>query len=131
MEDTEEDTDSRRLFCFGLGYTARALADELLAAGWTVAGTCRTDDKRATLRARGIEAFAFDRGRPLEDPAGALTGVTHLLSSVPPDAAGDAVITRLKSLGRKVHRAARVAGVRPRTRLHDVAVLTVRLTQTN
>lgn len=91
-EDTEEDTDSRRLFCFGLGYTARALADELLAAGWTVAGTCRTDDKRATLRARGIEAFAFDRGRPLEDPAGALTGVTHLLNSVPPDAAGDAVI---------------------------------------
>jgi nucleoside-diphosphate-sugar epimerase len=80
------------LFCFGLGYSALALADALMAKGWRVAGTCRDEEKRHALAARGIEAHLFDRGRPLEDPAAALAGTTHLLSSVPPDAAGDAVI---------------------------------------
>src|SRR5262249_32530313 len=44
------------------------------------------------LQAKGIETFVFDRGRPLADPARALVGTTHLLSSVPPDAQGDPVI---------------------------------------
>jgi hypothetical protein len=30
------------LFCFGLGYTARALARSLPAENWTVAGTSRS-----------------------------------------------------------------------------------------
>ena len=81
-----------RLFCFGLGYSALALADLLRPHGWTVAGTCRTEGKRAALAARGIETFLFDRGQPLADPAVALAGTTHLLSSVPPDATGDPVI---------------------------------------
>ena len=81
-----------RLFCFGLGYSARALADVVLAQGWRVAGTCRAAEQRTALRDAGIEAFLFDRGRPLDDPAAALGGTTHLLSSVPPDASGDPVI---------------------------------------
>jgi nucleoside-diphosphate-sugar epimerase len=82
----------RRLFCFGLGYCARALAGRLEAAGWRIAGTTRDADEAAALRDRGIEAFVFDRGRPLADPAAALRGATHVLSSVPPDADGDTVI---------------------------------------
>jgi len=81
-----------RLFCFGLGYSARALADDLMAEGWRVAGSCRSAEKQAALRDAGIEAFLFDRGRPLEDAAAALGGTTHLLSSVPPDASGDPVL---------------------------------------
>jgi nucleoside-diphosphate-sugar epimerase len=81
-----------RLFCFGLGYSARALADVVMAQGWRVAGSCRTAEKQAALRDAGIEAFLFDRGLPLEDSAAALAGATHLLSSVPPDAAGDPVL---------------------------------------
>ena len=81
-----------RLFCFGLGYSARALAGRLRAEGWAVAGTCRSDDARARLAADGMAAVLFDRDRPLADAAGALDGVTHILSSVPPDAAGDAVL---------------------------------------
>jgi nucleoside-diphosphate-sugar epimerase len=46
----------------------------------------------AELARAGIEAFAFDRGRPLDDPGAALAGTTHLLSSVPPDAEGDPVL---------------------------------------
>jgi nucleoside-diphosphate-sugar epimerase len=83
---------ARRLFCFGLGFSARVFARELMEEGWRVAGTCRTEDKRAALAAKGIEAFLFDRGRPLDDAAAALAGTTHLLSSVPPDANGDAVL---------------------------------------
>ncbi|MCC6467501.1 MAG: SDR family oxidoreductase [Alphaproteobacteria bacterium] len=81
-----------RLFCFGLGYSALALAERVLARGWRVAGTCRGADKRAELARRGIEAFLFDRDRPLDRPAERLAGATHLLASVPPDAAGDPVI---------------------------------------
>ena len=84
-----------RLFCFGLGFSALTLARRLLRAeeGWRVAGTCRSEDKQAALRAEGIEAFLFDRGRPLDDAgAAAFAGTTYLLSSVPPDAAGDPVL---------------------------------------
>jgi hypothetical protein len=78
------------LFCFGLGYSARALARLVAAEGWVVSGTCRTDEKAAELRARGFAAEPFDRNCPLA--AGAMSGVTHVLVSVPPDSAGDPVL---------------------------------------
>lgn len=81
-----------RLFIFGLGYSARVLADRLRAEGWQIAGTTRDDDKAYKLHAAGIDAHLFDRGRPLIDPQKALAGTTHLLSSVPPDDWGDAVL---------------------------------------
>ena len=81
-----------RLFCFGFGYTARALADELRPKGWTIAGTTRSRDKLAALRREGVDAHLFDRAHPLADPAEALAGTTHLLLSIMPDRAGDAVL---------------------------------------
>ncbi len=83
---------ANRLFCFGLGYSAMALARRLIAGRWRVAGTCRTAEKAEALRAAGIEPFLFDRGRPLADAAAALAGTTHILSSVPPDTKGDPVL---------------------------------------
>lgn len=83
---------AHRLFVFGLGFSALALAERLRARGWSVAGTCRGEDKQRALAARGIAAMLFDRGRPLADPAAALAGATHVLSSVPPDAQGDPVL---------------------------------------
>ncbi|MDJ0951880.1 MAG: SDR family oxidoreductase [Alphaproteobacteria bacterium] len=85
-------TDSMRLFIFGLGYSATALARSVLTDGGTVAGTVRSEAKRAEIADSGVEAHLFDRDRPLEEPARALAGATHILSSVPPDAAGDPVI---------------------------------------
>jgi nucleoside-diphosphate-sugar epimerase len=79
-----------RLFCFGLGYSATALARGLLGEGWRVAGTCRSEEKRLALAAQGIEAVLFGRDRPVG--ADALAGTTHLLSSVPPDGQGDPVL---------------------------------------
>jgi nucleoside-diphosphate-sugar epimerase len=80
------------LFCFGAGYTAAALMRRLAPAGWRMVGTGRSEDRLRALRAAGVEAWAFDRGRPLEDPGRALDGVTHILSSVPPDGQGDGVL---------------------------------------
>jgi len=79
-----------RLFCFGLGYSAEVLVRTLLAEGWQVAGTAREPERLAQLQALGVEAYPFGRRHPL--PEGALRGTTHLLSSVPPDAEGDAVL---------------------------------------
>jgi nucleoside-diphosphate-sugar epimerase len=81
-----------RLFCFGLGYTAGRLARRLLARGWQVAGTCRSEEGLAGLAGLGAEGFVFARGRKLDDPEAALAGTTHLLASVPPDPAGDPVL---------------------------------------
>jgi nucleoside-diphosphate-sugar epimerase len=85
-----------RLFCFGLGYSAQALARSVRAQGWTVAGTTRSEDARAALAADGIEAHLFDRERPLANAASVLAGTTHLLASVPPDDEGDPVIDRCR-----------------------------------
>lgn len=87
-------SDTPTLFCFGLGYTASALARRLLARGWSVRGTSRSAAACAELAARGITAWPFDRDRPLADPAAALAGATHILISVPPDDAGDPVLDR-------------------------------------
>jgi nucleoside-diphosphate-sugar epimerase len=78
------------LFCFGLGYTALALGRRLAAEGWTVSGTCRTEERTAALREEGIAAYLFDQDHPLSREAS--NGVTHLLLSIPPDAAGDPVL---------------------------------------
>jgi len=72
-----------RLFVFGPGYSALALAKTLQADGWEVAGTCRAADSANRLRAQGIEPFQFDGTGPLEP--GALNGATHLLCSIPAD----------------------------------------------
>lgn len=81
-----------RLFCFGLGYTALRIAERLQAAGWSVAGTCRGADKQADLKSRGIDAFLFDGKSAIQTPSYALSGVSHILSSIPPDESGDPVL---------------------------------------
>lgn len=79
-----------RLFCFGLGYSARALARRCLERGWRVAGTHRGSGGGQALQ--GAQSLVFERGQPLADPATALAGTTHLLISIPPDADGDPVV---------------------------------------
>ena len=80
-----------RLFCFGLGYTALRLSRQCLAMGWQVAGTSRTAAGCAALTAEGIAAYRFASDHPLDDET-VLTGATHLVTSIPPDADGDPVL---------------------------------------
>ncbi len=78
-----------RLFCFGLGYSARALADALQGEGWRIAGSGR---QAAEGQAGGREMYVFDGAAPMQNAGAALAGTTHLLSSVPPGADGDPVL---------------------------------------
>jgi nucleoside-diphosphate-sugar epimerase len=81
-----------KLFCFGMGYTAQALARRLASAGWRIAGTSRDTDARQTMAGLGWDIFPFDDDLPLEHFARAVAGTTHLLSSVPPGENADPVI---------------------------------------
>ena len=69
------------LFCFGLGYTARALARHLAQRGWTVTGTSRSGEDGT---------LAFDGTKPLHRSS--FDGISHLLISVPPGETGDPVL---------------------------------------
>ena len=75
------------LLSFGHGYSARALAPLLLARGWDVIGTTRSEEKAGALRAEGVEPLIF--GAPVAD---ALARATHVLVSAGPDADGDPVL---------------------------------------
>ena len=75
-----------RLFCFGLGYTARRLARTLPGSDWDVAGTTR----EAAGAASQFPTIVFDGQARL--PGEVLENVTHILVSVPPDAEGDPVL---------------------------------------
>jgi len=77
MEDA-----SPLLFCFGYGYTAAALASRLHAKGWRIAGT-RREAHGPWLR--------FDRAHP-QFPIDLLKSASAILSSIPPDEAGDPVL---------------------------------------
>ncbi|CTQ49218.1 SDR family oxidoreductase [Jannaschia donghaensis] len=77
----------KTLLSFGHGYSARALAPLLLAKGWRVIGTTRSDEKAEALRAEGVEPVIF--GAPLDD---ALAQATHVLTSAGPGDDGDPVL---------------------------------------
>lgn len=77
---------TRTLLSIGHGYSARALARRLIDDGWHVIGTTRSPGKAAELAAEGVEPMTWP-GDPLP-----LDRVSHVLSSVAPDDAGDPVL---------------------------------------
>jgi nucleoside-diphosphate-sugar epimerase len=58
--------------------------------GWRIIGTSRKPEKRRLLEAKGFTAYPFDRDTRL--PPEAFAGVTHVLTSIAPDEAGDPVL---------------------------------------
>ena len=77
----------KTLLSLGHGYSARALAQILLAQGWRVIGTTRSPATAGALRAEGVEPLIWPC-----DLGPVLGGVSHILSSVAPDAAGDPIL---------------------------------------
>lgn len=78
----------KHLISFGHGYSAQALASVLLPQGWRIWGTTRSADGAARLAATGITPVIWGSDAVTK----ALTGATHLLTSVAPDATGDPVL---------------------------------------
>lgn len=84
------DDKSKKLFCFGYGYSCDYLGHELEKSGeWALAGTTRTPEKKQVLCDRGIETHVFNYEHGLFDVPSMLRGVTHLLLSAPPNEDGD------------------------------------------
>jgi len=74
-----------RLFAFGYGFTAQALARRLQAKGWSIAASCRRPQDAGRLAADGVEPI------PLQDTGrlGAVLAQTQaVLISAPPTAEG-------------------------------------------
>lgn len=80
------------LFCFGLGYSARAIARQAAAEGWTITGTSTTPDGAARIRAMGYDGLVYDGSAPGEEVGARLRGATHVVASAAPDASGDPVL---------------------------------------
>ena len=83
---------TNKLFCFGMGFSARLVADQLRDEGWQIAGTTRSANKADQLKSDGIEPFIFADDQPIADIKSALKDVTHVLISAPPGGQGDPVI---------------------------------------
>ncbi|KQM97672.1 hypothetical protein [Sphingomonas sp. Leaf25] len=75
-----------RLLIFGMGYTARAIADRLEPHGWRVAGTTR-DGRAGTIAFADHDRVAFEA-----------RAATAILSSIPPDTDGDPVLNTYRDL---------------------------------
>lgn len=77
------------LLCFGMGYSAQALARRPEFAGWNVLGTARTREGVDRLKADGVRVCRFEDA--LSDPS-VLTRPLHILLSAPPSQHGDPVL---------------------------------------
>ncbi len=82
----------KRLFCFGLGYSARALVSQLDRQSWQISGTVRSPDKLNEVRSLGLSGHLFDGGIASETVREDIAKTTHVLISAPPNASGDPVL---------------------------------------
>jgi len=93
-----------KLLIFGFGYSAQAFAQLARPLCESLSVTARSVEKCARLTAEGWDALAFDGTRVSPPLAEAVAGATHLLVSVPPDAAGDPVLNAARPLLAKAER---------------------------
>ena len=83
-----------RLFCFGFGYAAEALARRLSARTTALAGTrTRLEESPPPLGAR---LAAFQSEAATQEVRSLLAGATHVLVSIPPDLEGDVVLRHFR-----------------------------------
>lgn len=79
----------KHLLCLGFGFSAQALARQLNREEWQITGTSRSAEGAASITEQGFEGVRFDQFKTIPST------VTHIMSSVPPDAEGDPVLRRL------------------------------------
>ncbi|MCP1198841.1 NAD-dependent epimerase/dehydratase family protein [Notoacmeibacter sp. MSK16QG-6] len=89
-----------KLFFFGAGYSARAVATALASDADWIGGTSRSDAQLQTLGEFGIEPFRF-AGRDDDISSLPLSDVTHLLVSIAPDREGDPVLDAASEIIRR------------------------------
>jgi nucleoside-diphosphate-sugar epimerase len=83
-----------RLFVFGVGYSSKAIIEEVRDRFDWIGGTTRSAEKAGALRENGIEPFIFDGETPGDGIADALSTATHVLVSIAPNETGDPVLNQ-------------------------------------
>lgn len=81
----------KHLLCLGFGFSARTLALQLDTAEWNITGTSRSAEGATAIRSLGFNAEIFDAMKSIPKD------VSHIVSSVPPDANADPVLRRFDS----------------------------------
>jgi nucleoside-diphosphate-sugar epimerase len=81
---------ARHILFFGFGYSAEAMALRLADRDWKISGTSRSQAGVDAITARGFGGLLFEALDRI--PA----DVTHIVTSVPPDADGDPVLRRFR-----------------------------------
>jgi nucleoside-diphosphate-sugar epimerase len=81
-----------RLFCFGLGYSARRIISR--CENVETSGATLTTEAACAWRREGVAAFAFEDAHDHEALVAALSRAEILLVSAPPDEAGDPALAR-------------------------------------
>lgn len=86
-----------RVLIIGFGYSAEATARRLMQAGWRVTGTTRSPARAAGIEALGVTALIADPATQQGAAAlrEAVAGADAVISSVPPGADGDPVLSAL------------------------------------
>jgi nucleoside-diphosphate-sugar epimerase len=84
-----------RVFFFGVGYCAEALIRNMPAI--EPSGTARTEARSAELRARGVEAYAFDGARADPGLDRAVEKAEAIVVSIPPREGAGAALDRFGS----------------------------------
>ena len=84
------------LFCFGHGFSSRALARRLIPKGWEISGTCRDIDSKNILNNEG-QLYKYDGININKDIYNAIDKSTHLLISIPPQVSKDPVLDRFSN----------------------------------
>ena len=87
---------TRRLFIFGLGFSGLEIAKLARAKGWTVAGTCTTEEKARRLREAGIEAHRFDGTATIAPDA--FGEPSHVVCTIAPGSEGDPALRTCREL---------------------------------
>jgi len=86
-------SQSKHLFCFGLGYVGSAFARFCLDEGWSAAGTGRGENETLPLQRTECEVIPFHSPDVIPDLNEPLSRATHVLVTIPPQPElGDAVL---------------------------------------
>ncbi len=80
------------LLSFGHGYSANALSNLLLPAGWKITGTTRSEEKAQLLRDAGVTPVIWPGTAPTE----AMATASHILVSAGPSEDGDPVLAEFR-----------------------------------
>lgn len=83
---------SGALLSLGHGYSAQALAQLLLPAGWRIIGTTRTAEKAKAMSEQGIESVVW----PGTDLTPHIETATHILANAAPTEEGDPFLPEIK-----------------------------------